>query len=158
MPKMITEQHVRKIAQMIRNWPVEHALDWNAVCIGAQGVLGWDNPPTRQALDKKIAIKVSYKSKKEHLKLEKQKLIEMPRPRSTLDAMKKITRLQAENDELKAELTKMAEMANRLIYNATIAGLTRERLMAPLPTIHEPQARTVRTQKRSSKNTSPASE
>ncbi|MEJ5059397.1 MULTISPECIES: hypothetical protein [unclassified Pseudomonas] len=147
MPKTITEQHVRKIAQMIRHWPVEHALDWNAVCIGAQGILGWDNPPTRQALDKKISIKVSYKSKKEQLKFEKQKLVEMPRPRSTLDAMKKITRLQAENDELKAELTRMAEIANRLIYNATIAGLTRERLMAPLPTIHEPQAHRARTHK-----------
>lgn len=147
MPKTITDLHVKKIAQMIRNWPVEHALDWNAVCLGAQGILGWDNPPTRQALDKKIAIKISYKSKKEHLKLEKQKLVDMPRPRSTLDAMKKITRLQAENDELKAELTKMAEMANRLIYNATIAGLTRERLMAPLPAIREPQARRARTHK-----------
>ncbi|MBV7477654.1 hypothetical protein [Pseudomonas sp. PDM31] len=141
MPKTITEQHVRKIAQMIRNWSIEHALDWNAVCIGAQGILGWDNPPTRQALDKKIAIKVSYKTKKGHLKLEKQRLVDMPRPRSTLDAMKKITRLQAENDELKAELARMAEMANRLIYNATLAGLTRERLMAPLPTIREPQSR-----------------
>jgi hypothetical protein len=147
MPKTITEQHVRKITQMIRNWPLEHALDWNAVCIGAQSILGWENPPTRQALDKKIAIKASYKTKKEHLKLEKQKLVDMSRPRSTLDAMKKITRLQAENDELKGELAKMAEIANRLIYNATIAGLTRERLMAPLPTIREPQPRSARVPK-----------
>ena len=144
MPKTITEQHVRKIAQMIRNWPFDHALDWNTVCIGAQDILKWDTAPTRQALDKKIAIKVAYKNKKEHLKLEKQKFSEMPRPRSTLDAMKKITRLQAENDELKAELARMAEVANRLIYNATIAGLTRERLMAPLLTISEPQPREVR--------------
>lgn len=137
MPKMITEQHERKIAQMIRHWPIEHALDWNAVCIGAQGILAWDNPPTRQALDKKILIKVAYKTKKEHLKLEKQKLKGIPRLRSTLDAMKKITRLQAENDALRAELAKMAEIANRLIYNSTIAGLSRERLMAPLPTLSE---------------------
>ncbi|KII37173.1 hypothetical protein NL64_01930 [Pseudomonas fluorescens] len=137
MPKIITEQHEIRIAQMIRNWPAEHALDWNAVCGGAQGVLGWDNPPTRQALDKKIAIRVAYKNKKQHLRKEKQKLSEMPRPRSTLDAMKKIFKLQAENDELKAEIAKMAEIANRFIYNATIAGLSRERLMAPLPTIRE---------------------
>ncbi|SDU67978.1 hypothetical protein [Pseudomonas mandelii] len=146
MPKTITELHERKIAQMIRNWPAEHALDWNSVCIGAQGIMGWDNPPTRQALDKKIAVKVAYKNKKQHLKTEKQKLSDIPRPRSTLDAMKKISRLQAENDELKAELARMAEIANRLIYNATIAGLTRERLMAPLPTIREPQPRNVKIQ------------
>jgi hypothetical protein len=139
MPKAITEQHERKIAQMIRNWPTEHALDWHAVCIGAQGILGWDKPPTRQALDKKIAVKVAYKAKKEHLKLEKQKLNGMPKPRSTLDAMKKINRLQAENDALRAELAKMAEVASLLINNATLAGLKLERLMAPLPTIREPQ-------------------
>lgn len=139
MPKTITEQHERKIAQMIRNWPVEHSLDWNAVCLGAQGILGWDKPPTRQALDKKVAIKVAYKAKKEQLKFEKRKLQGIPKPRSTLDAMKKITRLQADNDALKAELTKMAEIANRLIYNATLEGLSRERLMAPLPTVREPQ-------------------
>jgi hypothetical protein len=138
MPKTITEQHARKIAQMIRNWPVEHPLDWNAVCLGAQGILGWDKPPTRQALDKKVAVKVSYKTKKEQLKQEKQQLQGMPKPRSTLDAMKKITRLQAENDGLRAELAKFAEIANRLIYNASLAGLSRERLMAPLPTVREP--------------------
>lgn len=124
---------------MIRNWPSEHALDWNAVCIGAQGILGWSSPPTRQALDKKVTVKVAYKAKKENLKLEKQKLDGMPKPRSTLDAMKKISRLQAENDALKAELAKMAEVANRLIYNASLAGLSRERLMAPLLTVREPQ-------------------
>ncbi|MNY50718.1 hypothetical protein D3C86_1862460 [compost metagenome] len=80
------------------------------------------------------------------MRLEKQKFERMPRPRSTLDAMKKITRLQAENDSLKAELTKMAEMANRLIYNATIEGLSREQLMAPLPTVSEPQPRKIRSQ------------
>ncbi|WP_449102415.1 hypothetical protein [Pseudomonas extremaustralis] len=139
MPKTITQQHERKIAQMIRNWPEGHPLDWNAACIGAQDILGWGSPPTRQALDKKVAIKVAYKAKKEQLKLEKQKLQGVSKPRSTLDAMKKITRLQTENDSLKAELSKMAEMANRLIYNATLAGLSRERLMAPLPNIREPQ-------------------
>lgn len=144
MPKVITDKHEIKIAQMIRNWPTEHALDWNAVCIGAQSILAWDKPPTRQALDKKIAVKVAYKAKKEQLKLEKQKLHGMPKPRSTIDAMKKITRLQTENEALRAELRKMAEMANRLIYNATLAGLSRERLMSPLSTIHEPQKKPAR--------------
>lgn len=138
MSKTITEQHERKIAQMIRNWPVEHALSWNAICIGAQGILGWGNPPTRQALDKKTTIKVAYKAKKERLNSDRHKLKGIPKPRSTLDAMKKITRLQTDYDLLKAELSKMAEIANRLIYNASMAGLSRERLMAPLPTVKEP--------------------
>lgn len=142
MSKTISEQHVKKIAQMIRNWPVEHALNWDTICIGSLEILGWDTPPTRQALDKKTAIKVAYKAKKEQLKSDKNKLGGISRPRSTLDAMKKITRLQNDNDLLKAELSKMAELANRLIYNASMAGLSRERLMAPLPTVKEPKRKT----------------
>lgn len=138
MPKIISEQHERKIAQMIRHWPVESRLDWNSVCVGAQGILGWCNAPTRQALDKKLVIKVAYKAKKEQLRSEKLNLNGFKKPRSTLDAMKKISRLQEENDALKAELTKMAEVANRLIHNATLAGLSQERLMAPLLSIREP--------------------
>lgn len=137
MPKVITEQHERKTVQMIRNWPIEHTLTWDAVCIGAQSILGWAKPPTRQALDKKIAIKVAYKTKREQLKLEKRQLQNIPKPRSTFDAIKKIDRLQRENDALRSELSKMAEMANRLIYNSTLAGISRERLMLPLPTIRE---------------------
>lgn len=151
MSKTITEQHERKIAQMIRSWPAEHALEWSAICIGAQGILGWDKPPTRQALDKKTAIKVAYKAKKVQLKADSHKFKGMPKPRSTLDAMKKITRLQTDNDLLKAELSKMAELANRLIYNASLAGLSRERLMAPLPTIHEPTSRPKKDHTRVSK-------
>ncbi|VXC78632.1 conserved hypothetical protein [Pseudomonas sp. 9AZ] len=141
MPKTITVLHEKKIAQMIRHWPDGHALDWNAICIGAQDVLEWDKPPTRQALDKKPSIKVAYKARKEQIKAEHRKQSGMPKPRSTLEAMKRISRLQEENDLLRTELSKMAEVANRLIYNATIAGLSRERLMAPLPTIHEPSPR-----------------
>jgi hypothetical protein len=139
MPKIISEQHEKKIAQMIRNWPTDYALDWNAVCLGAQGILEWDNPPTRQALDKKIVVKVAYKAKKEQLKNEKQKLSNFPKPRSTLDAVKKIIALQSENEGLRKEISKLAEIANIIIYNATLAGLSREKLMAPLPTVREPK-------------------
>ena len=53
--------------------------------------------------------------------------------------MKKINRLQVENETLRAELSKMAEIANLLINNATLAGLSRERLMRPLLTVREPE-------------------
>ncbi|EMH7815984.1 TPA: hypothetical protein SL247_003578 [Pseudomonas aeruginosa] len=138
MPKKITLLHEKKIAQMIRHWPDDHDLDWNSICTGAQNILEWSTPPTRQALDKKPSIKVAYKARKEQLKAEQRKQSGMAKPRSTLDAMKRISRLQEENDLLRAELSKMAEVANRLIYNATIEGLSRDRLMAALPTIHEP--------------------
>jgi len=137
MPKLISDQHIKQISQMIRNWPTSDSLDWNSVCLGAQEILGWDKPPTRQALDKKPLIKFAYTTKKNSLKSEKAKLKGVPKPRSSLDAMKQISRLQDENDALKLELAKMAEIANRFIHNASLAGLSRERLMAPLQTVSE---------------------
>ncbi|WP_080623460.1 hypothetical protein [Stutzerimonas stutzeri] len=139
MPKIISDKNERQIAQLVRNWPTDHSLNWNSICLGAQEILGWGAPPTRQALNKKLLIKSAYKAKKGQLKSVETKLDGMSKPRSTLDAMKKISRLQAENDALKAQPSTMAELANRLIYNASIAGLSRERLMTPLPTVHEPK-------------------
>ncbi|EHY76107.1 hypothetical protein PstZobell_01562 [Stutzerimonas stutzeri ATCC 14405 = CCUG 16156] len=141
MPKTISELQERKIANMIRNWDESHALNWENICVGAQGILGWVKPPTRQALDKKIVIKISYQNKKERLRAQRRNLGSISKPRSTLDALKKIIRLQEENDALKSELTKMAELANLLIYNASIAGLTRERLLSPLPSLQEPASK-----------------
>jgi len=47
--------------------------------------------------------------------------------------MEKIAKLQEDNDQLKAELQKMAELAQRFIYNASMRGLSREKMMAALP-------------------------
>lgn len=141
MPRIITSQHEKKIAMMIRNWLPEDRLDWSSVCIGAQEILGWNTPPTRQALDKKIAIKIAYKSKKTQIKAKAIKLQETPKPRSLSDARNRISRLQDEVLALKAELTNMAEVANRMIYNASLAGLSRDRMMAPLPTVRDPKSK-----------------
>ena len=46
--------------------------------------------------------------------------------------MERIAKLQEENEQLKTELGKMAEIAQRFIYNASVHGLKREQLMKPL--------------------------
>lgn len=131
MPKAITQTQLNTIARMIREWPQEDALNWENICMGAKPVLGFK--PTRQALSAKPMLKNAYSVKKAQLKEAVNTFKDVPRPQSILDAMKKIERLQKENEALRAELNKMAEVAQRFIYNASIAGLSKERLMAPLP-------------------------
>ncbi|MFT6301125.1 MAG: hypothetical protein ACI9XK_000093 [Granulosicoccus sp.] len=131
MPKAITQPQLNKIARMIREWPEEDAFHWENICTGSKSIL--DFKPTRQALSAKPMLKNAYTVKKAQLKQAVSKFKDVPRPQSILDAMNKISRLQQENDALRAELNKMAEVAQRFIYNASIAGLSNERLMAPLP-------------------------
>ncbi len=64
MPKVITDQQTRDICRMINTWDTQHKLDWNTICLGAQEILGWTTPPTRQALNKKTTIKLAYQAKK----------------------------------------------------------------------------------------------
>lgn len=131
MSRAITDKDVREMVEMIRAWPKNEPFKWESICKGARSILGYE--PTRQALHKKPALVNAYEVKKKHLRSEKDKLINVTRPRTTLEAMEKIAKLQEENDLLKAEIARMAEIANRFIYNGSIHGLTRDRLMAPLP-------------------------
>jgi len=131
MPKAITEKQIKKIAEMIRDWPENERFNWNNICVSAKTILGY--APTRQALSKKVVLKIAYQTKKKQRNDAASKLEGIPRPQSIQDAINKITRLQQENDTLRAELDKMAELAQRFIYNASIAGLSQQRLMEPLP-------------------------
>jgi hypothetical protein len=131
MPRAITDKDVHLMVEMIRAWPKNEPFKWESICKGAQSILGYE--PTRQALHKKPALVNAYEVKKKYLRSEADKLSKVTRPRTTLDAMERIGKLQEENDQLKAEVQKMAELANRFIYNATIWGLSRDKLMAPLP-------------------------
>lgn len=133
MPKLITEPQVRMIAKMIRAWPTDQKLTWEAICNEAQAILNWMKPPTRQGLEKRPAIKFAYSYRKAIFYKERNRPESVPRPRSLKDATVKISKLTEENAILRSELSKMAEIANRFIYNASLAGLSREKLMAPLP-------------------------
>lgn len=131
MPKTITTSQLNKIAKMIRDWPEKEPFNWINICIASKSILGY--APTRQALSGKLVLKNAYKIKKIQKKNEIAKITDIPRPKSMLDAINKIARLQQENDTLRAELGKMAEVAQRIIYNASIAGLSHQKLMEPLP-------------------------
>jgi hypothetical protein len=132
MPKAITDKDVQSMVEMIRNWPKNAPFKWETICIGARTIIGYE--PTRQALHKKPAVVNAYEVKKKHLRSEADKLSKVTRPRTTLEAMERIAKLQEENEQLKAEVKRMAEIAQRFIYNASVHGLTRDKLTAPLPT------------------------
>lgn len=131
MPKAITDSQLKKMAKMIRDWPQEEAFNWNNICTASRSILGY--VPTRQALSSKLMLKNAYQVKKKQQKDAIAKVEGVPRPQSILDAMDKIARLQQENDALRAEVANMAEIAQRFIYNASITGLSQQRLMEPLP-------------------------
>ncbi len=131
MPRAITEKDVRLVVEMIRDWPQNEPFKWASICRGAATILGYE--PSRQALHKKPALVNAYAVRKKYLRSEADKLSKITRPRTTLDAMATIVKLQEEIDQLKAEVQNMAEIANRFIYNATLWGLSRDKLMAPLP-------------------------
>lgn len=81
MPKVITDQQTRDICRMINTWDTQHKLDWNTICLGAQEILGWTTPPTRQALNKKTTIKLAYQAKRRPQKGNR----ESPEPAPTKD-------------------------------------------------------------------------
>ncbi len=131
MPKAITHNDVKLIAEMIRGWPKTQPFKWEAICLGAKSILGYE--PTRQGLHKKPMLANAYDVKKKQIRAAVEKLENVTRPQSMLDAMERIARLEEENALLEIEVQKMAEVANRFIYNSSLAGLSRELLMAPLP-------------------------
>lgn len=130
MPRAITDEDVRLMVEMIRNWPKGEPFKWVSICKGSKSILGYE--PTRQGLHKKPALVNAYKVKKKQLHSEVDMLKKVTRPRTTLEAMERIAKLQEENDQLKAEISQMAEIAQRFIYNASVHGLKREQLMKPL--------------------------
>lgn len=138
MPKVITDQQTRDICRMIHNWDRQHKLDWNLICLGAQEILNWDKPPTRQALNKKTTIKLAYQAKKGVLRREQERIDNLPRPKTIKDGAERIARLEKEIEELKLLNSKLAELYRLIVYNASLAGFKKSDLMKPMPSSKEP--------------------
>lgn len=138
MPKVITDQKTREICRMIHAWDSKlHKLDWHTICLGAQEILNWPTPPTRQALNKKPTIKLAYQAKKEFVRRELTQVTNYPRPKTIKEGAERISRLEKEIEELRAFNSKLAEAFNRIVYNASLAGLKKVDLMKPMPSTKE---------------------
>ena len=130
MARAITNTQLQHIASMIRDWPDDENLYWDAICQGSKTIIGYE--PTRQALSKKTILTNAYKIRKAEIKARHDDLAGTPRPKSMNSAVDQIIRLKKENARLKKELSAMSEMAQRFIHNASIHGLGRDQLMKPL--------------------------
>lgn len=141
MPKVITDQQTRAICRMIHDWDSkQHKLDWNTICLGAQEILNWQTPPTRQALNKKPTIKLAYQAKKDVIRREQERVTHLPRPKTIKEGAERIQRLEEKIKELDERNSKMAEIFNRIVYNARNFDkrLNLAELMKPMPTTKEP--------------------
>lgn len=133
MASSIPNKQLKRIAEMIREWPIKDKLTWEAICDASEVIVSYR--PTRQALANKPLLVNAYKTRKAEIKAKQDALSGVARPKSIPAAMEQILKLRQENERLKKELGLMAETAQRFIHNASLHGLTRAQLMKPLPDI-----------------------
>ncbi|MNX86247.1 hypothetical protein D3C86_1181210 [compost metagenome] len=131
MPSAFTAKELKAITSIIREWPFKKKLTWEAICEASQSTLGF--VPTRQALAGKALVVNAYKVRKAEITSDRDRTASMPLPKSLTAAAEQILRLQDENKRLKNELQLMAETAQIFIHNAALNGLTRDKLMNPIP-------------------------
>lgn len=131
MPSAFTAKELKAITVIIREWSLYEKLTWGAICIASESVLGF--VPTRQAFVGKTLVINAYKIKKAEINSKKSHMASIPLPKSLTSAAEQIARLQEENKRLKAELQLMAETAQIFIHNAALNGLTRDKLIKPIP-------------------------
>ncbi len=128
MAKHLTEQDVNFIVGLIDGW--EGKLTWDKLCERAAVFLGVRM--TRQTFNSHLSIKNAFVNKKSFL-LGEVKDIKIPQ--SLTMASQRISRLESENQRLKAENERLLLLFITWQYNAHKRGLSRALLDEPLPRI-----------------------
>ncbi len=129
MAKHLTADDVTAIINIIDGWRDEK-ITWEQLCDASAQVVG--KKPTRQSLDGNTQIKEAYLAKKKGLKVHAPKTA---LPSSLNAAAERITRLQSENERLKAKNSELLEQFVVWQYNAYKYGLKEHQLNEPLPRI-----------------------
>jgi hypothetical protein len=114
---------------MIDGWDPKTPLTWDALVSAVEGRFG--HRYTRQALDARQRIKTAYRIRSNVLKRLPDRA-----PRGTVElqgAQARIDGLKAENERLKAENEQLLSQFVRWLYNASLHGLDKHQLNAPLP-------------------------
>lgn len=129
MARHLRKADVEVIVNIIRGWSTEK-LTWGLLCSATANALG--KSPTRQTLNAHGAIRDAFAAKKTSLKLHGPSLA---MPGSLAVAARRIARLQAENDELRAKNDALLEQFVVWQYNAYKHGLKQHQLDEFLPRI-----------------------
>lgn len=128
MARHLTDDDVDRIIALINTW--QYGLKWDSLVKACDDSLGIKT--TRQALNRKDRIKEAFQRRKQSLKLDLSDTT-AARPNDINTAherierlMKKIQRLEAENQALKEKFLVWQ-------YNAEQRGMTEESLNRPIP-------------------------
>lgn len=130
MAKHLTDLEIDKIVRLLMGW--KGALSWNALSSACEREIG--RGPSRQTLAGATRIALAFKTTKNRLKEEKAGG-GATMPDSMSIALQRISRLEAENAQIKAENRALLEQFVTWQYNAYKAGLSIDRLNQGLPEI-----------------------
>lgn len=126
MSKPLTKFQIKKIIEIIREWPTAEKFTWENICKASEFSVGFK--PTRQTLYHKEEILNAYNAKKAQIRGDASERFS-GQPKTYKLALVKLKELTEENNLLKTEISQMAEIASRFIHNASLHGLTKEQLM-----------------------------
>ncbi|WP_421178219.1 hypothetical protein [Aeromonas jandaei] len=134
--KNLTDDIIYKIVKLLDCW--NGKLTWDTLLDTI--ALRLHQRYTRQTLHKHERIRAAYSQRKEALSNRSNKAV-IPQVGCKLDddIIRKIGRLEAENQRLKAENQQLLEQFVVWAYNAHVRGLTKEYLSQPLPHVNRDQ-------------------
>ncbi|BBI44646.1 hypothetical protein ALP64_202442 [Pseudomonas syringae pv. actinidiae] len=129
MAKHLTSKDIEILVNLIDAW--EGKLGWEALCDAVGPLIG--GRPTRQTLSSHDQVKTAFGYKKEQ---QRKGFVPTKRPASLGVAEQRISRLEKENNRLKAENGHLLERFLKWQYNAYKHGICKDKLDAPLPVIN----------------------
>ncbi|MNF61565.1 hypothetical protein D3C85_853690 [compost metagenome] len=134
--KNLTDDIIDKIVKLLDGW--NDKLTWDTLLDTI--ALRLHQRYTRQTLHKHERIRAAYSQRKEALNNSSNKAV-VPQEDRKLDddIIRKISRLEAENQRLEAENQQLLEQFVVWAYNAHVRGLTKEYLSQPLPHVNRDQ-------------------
>lgn len=135
--KNLTDDMIYKIVKLLDSW--NGKLTWDTLLDTI--ALRLYQRYTRQTLHKHERIRAAYSQRKEALSNSSNKAV-VPQVGHKLDdeIIRKIGRLEAENQRLEAENQQLLEQFVVWAYNAHVRGLTKEYLSQPLPHVNRDQS------------------
>lgn len=144
--KNLTDDAISQIVRLLDGWTGK--LTWDALIDAIVTRLHFRY--TRQALHKHERIRAAYSLRKEALGAPKEKS-EPHNSGPLVNALARITRLEAENQRLEHENQRLLEQFVVWAYNAHTRGLDKNFLSQPLPRVNRDQTIQMKQKRSSSK-------
>ena len=132
----LTAEDIRRIAALVRMWPENEQLTWNALAAACGKSIGhaW----TRQTLEAQIEIKGAYTARRNELKPATRKRARNPEETAL---QKQVGGLKAENELLRKQITVYEEAFVRYQFNSKSLGISRAMLERPLSKVDKDRTR-----------------